>query len=287
MTKAVKTVCPAFRMDNLIFDVNSYKLEDNGIVTEHGHSYVELILCTRGSCEHLINGTAGVAEAGDVIVMRPGWTHELRSPRIFEHMTIAFTETAPETVAPELNGYAGFRELFHPERSDTARLRLSGGGYHGVKALADSMLTEYAEKLPGWQTFMRANFSSLVALLTRLKMEDSEEAGLSRLNGVLSYIETNFRTQIRMNKLAKISGLSESQLHRLFKKAYGTSPIDYLIKVRVEEARRLLLLKGKSMSIADLATAIGFTDGNYLCRVFKKATGVSPRHYAGHAMSTM
>ncbi len=279
----MKTIYPAFRTDNLLFDVNLYKLEDNRIISEHGHSYVELILCTRGTCEHSINGIPGKAEAGDVIAMRPGWTHELRAPRLFEHMTIAFTETAPETVAPELSGYEGFKALFHPTKSETARIRLSGGGYHEVKALADAMLREYTGKRPGWQTFMRANFSSLVALLSRLKMEEAEESGLARLNGVLSYIETNFRTRIRMDRLAKMAGLSESQLHRLFKRTYGTSPIDYLIKIRVEEAKRLLLLRGRSISISELASAAGFTDGNYLCRVFKKLVGVPPHRYASHS----
>jgi len=280
MGKAIKTVYPAFRTDKLLFDVNLYEIKDNCVVAEHGHSYVELLLCLRGACEHLINGKSGTAEAGDLIVMHPGWTHELRAPLLFEHMTIAFTETAPETVAPELTGYEGFKRLFRPARDETARIRLSGGGYKEVKELANSMLREYKEKRPGWQTFMRAYFSSLVALLSRLKMEKPEDAGLSRLNGVLSYIETNFRSRIKMDRLAKMSGLSESQLHRLFKKAYGTSPIDYLIKVRIEEAKRLLLLEGDRVSIAELASATGFADGNYLCRAFKKTIGVPPRRYA-------
>ena len=55
------------------------------------------------------------------------------------------------------------------------------------------------------------------------------------------------------------------------------SPIDYLHRWRVRQARRLLEETGRS--VTDIAGAVGFPDSGHFARVFRQETGVSPREY--------
>jgi len=63
----------------------------------------------------------------------------------------------------------------------------------------------------------------------------------------------------------------------IFKRYTGTSIIKYLIQQRIERAKALLL--DGTLSLKAIAIAVGFEDYNYFSRVFKRATGTSPKQY--------
>jgi AraC family transcriptional regulator len=65
-----------------------------------------------------------------------------------------------------------------------------------------------------------------------------------------------------------------SHLTRLFKKATGLTPHRYLIMIRVDRARRLLLSTDES--IAEVAAHVGFADQSHLNRHFKRIVGITP-----------
>lgn len=78
-----------------------------------------------------------------------------------------------------------------------------------------------------------------------------------------------------MEELSERLGVSKSHLVRMFTAALGIPPGRYLTKVRVEAAMRLLLHREYTLDV--IASLCGFSGANYLCRVFKKETGHSPR----------
>ena len=82
---------------------------------------------------------------------------------------------------------------------------------------------------------------------------------------------------ILVPNLAAAAGVSVSHLSRLFHRAMGETLEGYIIRKRIELARRLLL--DPAGSIAEVANACGFTDPNYFSRAFRKQTGCSPREY--------
>ena len=72
-------------------------------------------------------------------------------------------------------------------------------------------------------------------------------------------------------------GITETHFRRLFKKAYGTSPVKYVNKMRIERAQGLIL--NSNLSMSEIAGIVGFGDVYYFGRIFKKTTGVSPTEY--------
>lgn len=75
--------------------------------------------------------------------------------------------------------------------------------------------------------------------------------------------------------MAEAVHMSPSYLHDCFKQAYGVTPHDYLIRVRLTEARRLL--SDGRLTLAAVAAKTGFASQQYFTKLFKAETGVTPR----------
>ena len=95
-----------------------------------------------------------------------------------------------------------------------------------------------------------------------------------RLNIARSYIHENYDRKLDIQKIARIAGISTYHFFRTYKQAFGLSPHQYLIKVRLENA--YLLLQDNSLTVTDIAYMTGFADIFTFSKAFKKAYGISP-----------
>jgi AraC-like DNA-binding protein len=71
--------------------------------------------------------------------------------------------------------------------------------------------------------------------------------------------------------------VSDHHLSRYFQHAAGVPPMTYVTRYRVQRAKQLL--ETDALNIADIATAVGFTNEFYFSRVFRRETGVTPSRY--------
>ena len=102
---------------------------------------------------------------------------------------------------------------------------------------------------------------------------------LAPLTGVLvkrgvAFLNTHATEAISRWQLAEAINVSEDYLTRIFRKDLGLSPWTYLTRLRIDLAKRLL--RQSTMTVGEVASASGFQDQAYFCRVFKKVTGVNP-----------
>jgi AraC-like DNA-binding protein len=91
------------------------------------------------------------------------------------------------------------------------------------------------------------------------------------------YLKQHLAEHIHMPDLIKHIGLGESQLFYLFKSVTGLTPIDYLRRLRVEQAKDRLA--GQADTVTDIALKTGFASVQHFSSVFRKYTGESPREY--------
>ncbi len=75
------------------------------------------------------------------------------------------------------------------------------------------------------------------------------------------------------------TGYHPSYLRRLFKDYYGRAPLDYLTHLRIDYAKRQLMLYHAVRSIREIAASAGFADPYYFSRIFRKYEGMSPSAY--------
>lgn len=94
---------------------------------------------------------------------------------------------------------------------------------------------------------------------------------------VLRYIEDNLSNNITIDELSKIVHFHPNYFIRFFRDHMGCSPIQYINKMRLEKAKKLL--KTTDLSIKEITDLTGFNDASYFSRNFKKNLGLSPMEY--------
>ncbi|BCU78349.1 AraC family transcriptional regulator [Luteolibacter sp. LG18] len=100
---------------------------------------------------------------------------------------------------------------------------------------------------------------------------------IRKLAEVVDRLHERFAETVSTAELAKQAGLSESQFERIFKKALGTSPRQYLQRIRIEHASRLLLETEET--IASIAQRCGYYDHSHFCKTFAAQLGSAPSEY--------
>jgi AraC family transcriptional regulator len=92
----------------------------------------------------------------------------------------------------------------------------------------------------------------------------------------VQFIQERFSEDIALADIAAAARVSPYHLTRIFKQATGMSPHQYLIQVRVTNARALLMAGAGRRSVAEVADAVGFSDQSHLTRHMKRLLGVTP-----------
>lgn len=123
-------------------------------------------------------------------------------------------------------------------------------------------------------------------LLRRLVMTDKNAgaaanittSGLSRETLCMKQeVETNYRN-FDMETLVQRLQLSRDYLFRLYKRETGRNLMDYLLDVRIQKAKELLMQPGK-YKVYEVSELVGYTDYAYFSKLFKKQTGVTPKSF--------
>jgi AraC-like DNA-binding protein len=99
----------------------------------------------------------------------------------------------------------------------------------------------------------------------------------SRLRRMAGFIEDNYLMKLTLQDIAQSAGVSKSEALRCFKNGMQTSPIDYLNKYRLSQARNMLLYTNHSIS--EIAEKSGFDSTSYFDRLFKREYGFTPKEY--------
>ena len=113
------------------------------------------------------------------------------------------------------------------------------------------------------------------ALLCTLGAADEPARALPPLvSEALAAIHSGYMTLYGVEELSEQLAVSKCHLVRVFTAAVGIPPGKYLTRTRIEAVKDLLLAGGHDLDT--VAALCGFSGANYLCRVFKRETGLSP-----------
>ncbi|RXZ83003.1 helix-turn-helix domain-containing protein [Paenibacillaceae bacterium] len=120
-------------------------------------------------------------------------------------------------------------------------------------------------------------YQFLHELMGQLKLQGIVASKPEVVSRTLRYLHDHYRENVTLDALAEIMNYSPRHLSTKFKEQTGASPIDYLIRLRLDYAKELLL--DTNASLRDIAIEVGYTDVYYFSRVFKKHIGLSPAHF--------
>lgn len=163
----------------------------------------------------------------------------------------------------------------------------------GCRAWYDGLRSRCGAKLPGGR-----NTAERLRLICRHTASGDSEYGLAQeiyallcelagapetakqkrnaaqIDAAVAYINDHYPEPLTVNELAKTACLSAPYFTRAFKEATGLSPYDYLLNVRLDRAKELLITT--RLSVGEIALHTGFRDTSNFISCFRKKVGISP-----------
>ena len=108
---------------------------------------------------------------------------------------------------------------------------------------------------------------------------DEVSGGLSssKLRRVIDYIQSNLESDLSLAQLARVAHVSSHHFGKLFKQSMGLTPHQYVLKCRVERAKKLL--RDRKLTLTEISLATGFCHQSHFTNAFRRYTTFTPRQY--------
>lgn len=174
-----------------------------------------------------------------------------------------------------LSGYLMMGQVRDESEENTQLILKSSESLFKSKAEAN----KYIDTIP---VVLLSKMDSYIHLLQviaeHLTQSNIIEPGRENLaEAVKKYLHRNYSRKITLEELALKFGCCKSSIMNNFRRAFGTTVIDYLTRIRMQQAERLI--RTTERSIKEIALSCGFTDQNYFSRLFHEKHGCSPSQY--------
>lgn len=262
-----------------------YGNHDDNLFMHTHKDFSELVIVLSGSAMHIVDNEKFHIKKGDVFVISNDTAHGYEEAENFHICNIMYRSENLLSADYDIKKNAGFHALFvlepylTKEHNFKSRLALKPIEFDKIHILTDTMLSEYQTKAEGWQTILKSSFMTLVVMLSRLYSfgNISEEVDIINIAKSISYIESHYTEDISIDILAEISHYSPRHFTRIFTATYNSTPLNYILTLRINHA--CSLLRESRIPISYIALQCGFSDSNYFSRIFKKKTGLTPKQY--------
>lgn len=249
--------------------------------TPHSHDATELIFVISGALQEWIDGSVYEIAAGDVVIVNPKQLH---------HHIIQPSND------PVILFFAGFNN-YHFKGMEPNRftfpdrkpyLHTEGIVRQDISNLCLRMISERYSNQAG-QYFMQKTYLMQLLLMLMRQIVQAPNGNASSyhfethhksyvVSEIRQYLTEHYAEKISLDLIAKNMYLSSAYISKIFKEETGEAPINFLIKLRLEQAREQLEANNRK-SIKAISTSVGYEDVYYFSKLFKKYYGVSPLNY--------
>lgn len=251
----------------------------------HWHEYLEIALCEGGSGRFMFGRRAEPVEAGDIFIVDNSQPHVAQAGP-GGSLRLLLVLFRPELIAaPGCRAFdSGYLEPF-AAAADQSRERIPR-----ATELAEELtpiLRELAALSGGGDTADRhlldATLRRALAVLIRSGRTDGGPRDLTdatrreQIRPVLAYVEEHCRERVTLEEVAELVHLSPSRVRHVFRDVSGVGFKEYATRVRLAEARRLLL--ATDLSVAEVAHSVGYTNVNQFYTVFQRYCSLLPAEY--------
>ncbi|MCC9658606.1 AraC family transcriptional regulator [Rhodopirellula halodulae] len=145
-------------------------------------------------------------------------------------------------------------------------------------------LVPHVHGMPRWyvstKTPLFDDESSVVGIagvMYPIETPEDQAAMFQELGPVVQFIGEHYTDTISMKDMAEMAELSSSQFNQRFQTLLRMSPSEFVLSLRVDQARQLLI--ETEQPLAEVAAAVGFYDQSHFTKRFRRVTGMTPRAY--------
>lgn len=220
-------------------------------VQTHSHHFHQIVVPLRGSIEISLNEFDGSIAVGHCVIIQKNVDHSFKANKQARFLV------------------ADLYELPESAKSVECPFATISNAFKSFCLFADIQLSSQIHA--ALEDGMVAVFKQLLSLQDFLPNIDR------RISRALEHIEDDLSTNHTLNSLASVSSLSVSQFKVLFVKYTGKTLSQYLLMLRMEKARALLV--NTDMPINIVSEHTGYTDQSAFTRRFQSYHGISPSEY--------
>lgn len=235
----------------------------------HTHTFAELFYVVGGVGQFRIESNYYNVSAGDLVIVNPNVAHTENSldSQPLEYIVLGVKDL-------ELSVKEG-----HDNRFCIARFQMMQAE---ILSYLRTMQREIEAESPAYEIICQDLLDILVIHLMRqtnfsATLTPTPKHASHTCSVVRRYIDTHYKDDLTLEKLADIAHVSKYYLAHAFSKEYGISPMSYLSIRRIEESRDLLATT--DFPLTQIARFLGFSSGSYFSQSFRKQEGMSPMEY--------
>jgi AraC-like DNA-binding protein len=237
----------------------------------HYHNAYEIYFLEQGEQEILLNDSIYKIQSYDVVLYKPGVFHRSVKRQGCTRTCLYFTDQFLQQHFTEPSIHI-LLSCFEKEV-----LSLDQAVFAKIKKL---LLLLSKEEVAHPENRIFIYLTELLNLLHARKDAQKEErfsTTYKNLGPLLAYMNEHYNTITTLQEIADTFYLSKFHLCRLFKEATGLTLIEYLNKVKVQNACRMLL--ETDLSVSEIGLACGFNSSMYFCKLFKESLGMTPSSF--------
>ena len=255
---------------------------------EHIHNEFEIFIVLKGSGIAKIKNKSYSIKEGDIFLINSGEVHSYMRDPLYT-LDVEDTDDVPLFLFVQISNHC-LREYFPQIRTtifNSCNLRdyLSDEEANSMINLLVQSAKIYFMEEPLYQLNVLSNIAKvLVSCYKEVPHEIISEAQKTnlkqknlRVERIISYIDANFETQIRLQDLAEQENLSPTHFSHLFTSLFGVTFQNYVNIKRMEQCIRLM--PNKEMTLLEISYESGFSDPKYMNRMFIKHFGYTPKEY--------
>ena len=265
------SVVKDLRKPLIVTSCGYYRVDKGPVIKTNrpkGRRDYQLIYIAEGKAHFYFNGTEKIVNKGEMVIFRP---YEPQSYFYFpkdkcHSFWVHFTGSDVEQILD-------YYEI--PTKNNI------------FKCGASNDYTWLFEQIIRELQLCRANYQELITMLLRhilllvnRHMKEFNKSGFDALNNIdraLHFFNENYMRDINVEEYAKSVHISPCWFNRQFKKITKTTPLQYILTLRLANAK--MLLETKDYNIAETAYAVGFKNPLYFSRLFSKHIGMTPTEY--------
>jgi AraC family transcriptional regulator len=152
---------------------------------------------------------------------------------------------------------------------------------HSIATILDAQLAEKHPCSPTCAELLaKALAAHIFATYAKPSFDGPGEMRPNRmqLRRSIEFIHVHLDQKLTLEDIAAVACMSKFHYAKSFRAVMGIAPHQYLVRLRIEKARRLLLME-EAMSLQDIAQKVGFTDTAHFAQQFSRVVGISPSRY--------
>lgn len=260
--------------------------QDNlGKSTWHYHNNFEISFITEGTGKRIVADSIEEFQPGDLVFIGGNLPHVWiadKEQKIFSDRSLemVYLQFSSNIFFPQLLALPEFKQVKRALEMSERGIQIVGTTLNEVSEIM--LQLPYLKNFDRMNNFFRlldiiGNSDSNIKLASEEYMRKQFKPANRRIALVHDYLMNHYREEIDLKQLAELVHMAEGSLCRFFKMNVGSSVFEYLNRIKVELACKLLM--DPDMVIIDVCLDSGFNNLSHFNKQFRKNTGVTPSEY--------